>query len=91
MDFKLPPEFEAFAEMLTQESPEVHAVMRNGLVLLMIDHVKARDVETRIIDGKQIMRVRNVNGEEFEIERPAISPDAESMLLDELRKIIATD
>ena len=86
---QLPPDIEAFAALLAQESPEVRAVMRYALVLLMIDDEKAHQVKTRAADGKEFLRVRTVAGEEFEIERPALSPNAEQMLLDQLRQIIA--
>lgn len=71
-----------------QESPEVRAVMRYALVLLMIDDEKARELETRTVNDQQIIRVRTVNGEEFEIERPAMSAAIEKLPLERVREIV---
>lgn len=57
----------------------------------MIDDEKARVLGTRTEDGKEYIAVRTVAGDEFEVERPAMSTETETLLIEQIREIPADE
>lgn len=87
----LPPEFQGVLDALTAQRPEVRAMFRYTLVLMMIDDEKARVLGTRFEDERELIQVRTIAGDEFEIERPAMSEETERLLLQQIREIVADE
>lgn len=88
MSLDLPPEFQSVLEAVGSQRPEVRAMFRYALVLMMIDDENARVIGTRIEDGHEFVQVRTIAGDEFEIERPAMSDETERFLLEQIREIV---
>ncbi len=65
------------AELINAHPPEVRAWLRYLSVLALIDDHKACSLGTRTQAGK-----------EFEIERPAPSPEIKALLLSQVRDIL---
>ncbi len=76
------------AELLNAHPPEARAWLRYLSVLALIDHNKANFLGTRTQDGQTYLRIRTQAGKEFEIERPAPSPEIEALLLSQVRDIL---
>lgn len=89
MQNDLPAEFDSFLAALADQPENVRAMFRYALVLMMIDDEKARVMGTRNEDGYELIAVRTLAGEEFEIERPAMSEETERILLEQIREIVA--
>lgn len=87
----LSPEMQSVLDALSAERPEVRAMFRYALVLMMIDDEKARGIGARVEHGQEVIAVRTIAGDEFEIVRPAMSEETESMLLEQIREIVADE
>jgi hypothetical protein len=87
----LPPKFERLAALLSEQSPEVRDLFRYALVLAMIDDEKAREIGTRVEEGREWLKVETVAGDVFEIVRPPISEEGEAELMRQVRSIVADD
>lgn len=87
----IPPEMQSVLDALSAERPEVRAMWRYAIVLMMIDDEKARVVGTRTEDGHEFIAVRTIAGDEFEFERPAMSDETEKLLLEQIREIVTDD
>ena len=59
----LPPEFQDVLDAVSAERPEVQALWRYAMVLMMIDDEKAWVIATRVEDGQELIAVRTVVGE----------------------------
>lgn len=88
MQNNLPPEFAPLLAELASAPENVRAMWRYALVLMMIDDEEARIMGTRVEDGHEFIGVRTVAGDEFEIERPAVSDESEKILLEQIREIV---
>lgn len=58
---------------------------------MMIDDEKARIIGTRVEDGQEVIEVRTMAGDEFEIVRPTMSDEIERILLEQIREIVAEE
>lgn len=87
----LPPEFDSVLAALAEQPDNVLAMWKYAIVLMMIDDEKARVMGTRFEDGQEVIAVRTIAGDQFEIERPSMSEDTEKMLLGQIREIIANE
>jgi hypothetical protein len=87
----LPPEIEEVADILSKQRPEVRDLFRYALVLAMIDDEKAWVTGTRVGEERELLTVKTVAGDVFEIERPPISEELEAVLMREVRAIIADE
>lgn len=87
----LPPEMQGVLDALSAQTPEVRAIFRYALILLMIDDERARVLGTRIENGQTLLQVRTIGGDEFEVERPALGERAEKKLLDQIREIVTEE
>lgn len=87
----LPPEMRRILAALSAARPDVRAMFRYALVLMMIDDEKARVMGTRRENGQEILAVRTVAGEEFEAVRPEMSEEVERLLLEQIREIVVDD
>lgn len=87
----LPPEFDSLLAELAEAPDNVRAMWKYALALMMIDDKKARVLGTRVEDGHELIAVRTIAGDEFEIARPAMSEDTETILLEQIREIVADE
>lgn len=87
----LPPEFQHIADLLGEQLPHVRDLFRYALVLAMIDDEKAWIIGKRMDGDRELLTVRTVAGDQFEIMRPKISEELEAELMAQLRAIIAED
>lgn len=86
-DLETPSGMESVLLAINGERPEVRAMFRYALVLLMIDDERARVIGTRLDDSAEIIGVRTITGDVFEVVRPNISQETERMLLEQVREI----
>jgi hypothetical protein len=87
----LPAEIDQVADLLSKQRPEVRDLFRYALVLAMIDDEKAHVIGTREEEDREWLTVETIAGDVFEIERPPISEEVESVLMSEVRAIVADE
>ncbi len=84
----LPPEFERLADLIREQPPDVRDLFRYALVLAMIDDEKARITGTRIVGDREMVTVKTLAGDVFEMVRPEISKEGEAGLIQRVRGIV---
>jgi hypothetical protein len=84
----LPPEFDPLLAELANESPNVREMFHYAVTLLMLDDEKARVIGERVEQGRSVLRVRTVAGDEYEVVRPEMSEELEQLLLMQVRSIV---
>ncbi len=89
--YELPPEFDPLLVELADQPEPIREMWCYALVLMMIDDEKARIISSQLENGQEVIAVRTIAGDEFEIERPAVSAETEGMLFAEIRRIVTEE
>lgn len=85
------PEMDDLLAALDGQTPAVREMFQYAFALMLIDDEKAVEVRRGQVDGREWLRVRTVNGEEFDVVRPEMSEALEARLLKQVRAIVAED
>lgn len=88
-EIDLPPELQSVLAAMSAQPEHARELFRYALVLLMIDDERARILGTRMDNEQEILTLRTIVGDEFEIVRPAMSEEAEAYLMQQIRKVVA--
>jgi hypothetical protein len=86
---KLPAEYEAILKKIADGSEDVRTMWRYAVVLLMVHDEKARFVETRQDGDTLHFVIETIQGERFSVVRPPMAEEAEQLLLEQVREIVA--
>ena len=73
----VPPDLRAALDSLKSAAPANRETFCYLYVLALIDDHKAVEVGRRTVDGKELISVRTVAGEEFEIVHPPLTGEQE--------------
>lgn len=88
---KLPAEFQAIADAVDAESPQLREMFHYALALVMIDDEQARIIGMRMDGEKEYITLEIIGGERFEIVRPSISSELQAELRARVQKIMDED
>lgn len=85
---ELPPELQAFAFLLDAQPAPVQDIFQYCLCLMMVEMDRMWLVGTTPGDAGSICTFQTVAGDTFRINRPSMSQEEESAMLEVLRDIL---
>ncbi len=84
----IPREYQGVLDLLSEAPIEVRTMFWYAVALAMVDDEKAWFVGSRIEDGRELVAVKTIAGDVFEIVRPPISEEQEAEYMAEIRVIV---
>ncbi|MBE7553147.1 MAG: hypothetical protein HS126_18900 [Anaerolineales bacterium] len=89
----LPPELRQFATLLDAQPGPIQSAFQYALCLLMVESGKIRLVETLPGENGATCIFETLTEESFTfgVTKPPVSPEAEAMLVEQLRAILDED
>jgi hypothetical protein len=87
----VPPELEAFGQLLDAQPANVRELFQYALTMLMVESRKARVLERHPTDIGECITICSVTGDTFTIARPNVGDDLLAEMMEVLREILAED
>ncbi len=73
MDPSLTPDLALLARVMDMQRPDLRESFQYALVMLLVEDRKAEIIERRMIDLREWLTIRTLNGELFDIVEPNVS------------------